>query len=140
MKPATWELWQGMPWLRLFHNLRASGQTEWAARFPADVVCDWLSSSEAIARKHDLQTTEEPFALALQGEAKPEARAKQNQRQHATTGRRNKLNTALAAVDVTENLLCPASRNFLLHKDLSDGEGFEPPVPERVQQFSRLPP
>ncbi|GEM_PF-6467517 len=22
----------------------------------------------------------------------------------------------------------------------SDGEGFEPPVPERVQQFSRLPP
>jgi len=28
----------------------------------------------------------------------------------------------------------------LLHKDLADGEGFEPPVRERVQQFSRLPP
>jgi len=28
----------------------------------------------------------------------------------------------------------------LLHKDLADGEGFEPPVDSRLQQFSRLPP
>jgi len=27
-----------------------------------------------------------------------------------------------------------------VQKPQADGEGFEPPVPERVQQFSRLPP
>lgn len=33
------------PWPRLFHNLRASRQTELAERFPAHVVCDWLGNS-----------------------------------------------------------------------------------------------
>jgi len=128
------------PWPRLFHNLRASRQTELAERFPAHVVCDWLGNSEAIARKHYFQTTEEHFARALQGEAKPEAQAKQNPKQHATAGDRNKPKAASEVVNTKENMLCGASRNLLLHKDLTDGEGFEPPVPERVQQFSRLPP
>ena len=55
------------PWQRLFHNLRASRQTELMNRFPAHVVCDWLGNSEAIASKHYLQTTEEHFALAAGG-------------------------------------------------------------------------
>ena len=57
------------PWPRLFHNLRASCQTELENRFPTHVVCYWLGNSEAVARKHYLQTTEEHFAQAIRGGA-----------------------------------------------------------------------
>lgn len=54
-------------WPRLFHNLRASRQTELMNSFPAHVVCDWLGNTEAIASKHYLQTTDDHFALAQGG-------------------------------------------------------------------------
>ena len=50
---------------RLFHNLRASRQTELENDFPSHVVCDWLGNSEAVARKHYLKTTENHFASAV---------------------------------------------------------------------------
>jgi integrase len=53
------------PWERLFHNLRASRQTELENQFPAHVVCDWLGNSESVARKHYLQTTEDHFTSAI---------------------------------------------------------------------------
>ena len=52
------------PWARLFHNLRSSRQTELTDRFPAHVVASWLGNSEAIARKHYLQTTDSHFKAA----------------------------------------------------------------------------
>ena len=55
------------PWPRLFHNLRASRQTELAERFPSHVVCGWLGNSEDIARKHYYQTTDAHFAQATAG-------------------------------------------------------------------------
>ena len=55
------------PWQRLFHNLRASRQTEMQSQFPAHVVCQWLGNSEAIAHKHYLTVTEDHFALAQSG-------------------------------------------------------------------------
>lgn len=51
-------------WPRLFHNLRASRQTELTRRFPAHVVSDWLGNSEAIAAAHYLQTTGADFTAA----------------------------------------------------------------------------
>jgi len=60
------------PWPRLFHNLRASCQTELVERFPAHVVCEWLGNSEAVAREHYLQTTDEHFAKAIAGGTVPE--------------------------------------------------------------------
>ncbi len=54
------------PWPRLFHNLRASCQTDLAERFPAHVVCDWIGNSEAVARRHYLQTTDDHFAKACE--------------------------------------------------------------------------
>lgn len=53
------------PWPRLFHNLRASCQTDLAERFPSHVVCDWIGNSEVIAKAHYLQTTEDHFAKAI---------------------------------------------------------------------------
>ena len=39
-------------WPKLFHNLRASRQTELTARFPLHVVCGWIDNSAPIADKH----------------------------------------------------------------------------------------
>lgn len=52
-------------WPRLFHNLRASCQTDLAERFPAHVVCAWIGNSEAVARAHYLQTTDAHFEKAV---------------------------------------------------------------------------
>ena len=54
------------PWPRLWHNLRASRQTELEERFPSHVVCAWLGNSEAVARKHYLQVREVDFQKATQ--------------------------------------------------------------------------
>jgi integrase len=52
------------PWPKLFHNLRASRQTELAESYPAHVVCAWLGNSEAVAKAHYLQVTDAHFAKA----------------------------------------------------------------------------
>jgi integrase len=52
------------PWPRLFHNMRASRQTELTARFPLHVVCEWIGNSALIADKHYLQVTDEHYADA----------------------------------------------------------------------------
>jgi len=57
------------PWPRLFHNLRASRQTELENRFPTHVVCYWLGNSESVARKHYLQVTDEHFTSAAHNPA-----------------------------------------------------------------------
>jgi hypothetical protein len=54
------------PWPRLWHNLRASAQTNLANLFPAHVVCEWLGNTAAVARDHYLQVTEAHFDLARQ--------------------------------------------------------------------------
>ena len=55
------------PWPKLFHNLRATRQTELQQRFPVHVVCTWLGNTQAVAMKHYLQVTEEHFAEAIGG-------------------------------------------------------------------------
>ncbi len=52
------------PWPKLFHNLRASRETELAAVYPLHVVCAWIGNTERIAAKHYLQVTEDYFTLA----------------------------------------------------------------------------
>ena len=52
------------PWPRLWHNLRASRQTELEEQFPSHVVCAWLGNSEAVARKHYLQVLDSHFQKA----------------------------------------------------------------------------
>lgn len=53
-------------WPRLWHNLRASRQTELEEHHPSHVVCAWLGNSESVARKHYLQVRESDFQKALQ--------------------------------------------------------------------------
>jgi integrase len=53
------------PWPRLFQNLRASRETELAARFPLHVVTAWMGNTEAVAARHYLSVTDNDFAEAL---------------------------------------------------------------------------
>lgn len=51
-------------WPKLFHNLRASRQTELSARFPLPDVCAWLGNTVAVAAKHYLQARDVHFTEA----------------------------------------------------------------------------
>ena len=52
------------PWPKLFQNLRSTRETELAETFPLHVVCAWIGNSQAVAKKHYLQTTDEHFQAA----------------------------------------------------------------------------
>ncbi len=113
------------PWPRLFHNMRASRQTELTARFPLHVVCEWIGNSAPIADKHYLQVTDAHFADAArlrtvdQGGAESGALAAQNpaQRGHAEnrgdsyvqgrTGEKRRENSAEMPVNATESGTSP---------------------------------
>ncbi|MFM7249772.1 MAG: tyrosine-type recombinase/integrase [Planctomycetaceae bacterium] len=51
-------------WPRLFHNLRASRETELVREFPIHVVCKWIGNSVKVAQKHYLQITDADFEKA----------------------------------------------------------------------------
>ncbi len=53
-------------WPKLWHNLRATRQTELEQSFPTHVVCAWLGNSTATAKKHYLMVTDDHFAQASQ--------------------------------------------------------------------------
>lgn len=61
------------PWPKLWHNLRASAETDLAERFPMHVVCKWLGHGKLIAQEHYLQVTDEHYARGaeLQWRAAP---------------------------------------------------------------------
>ncbi len=52
------------PWQKLFHNLRASCETDLAKIHPIKAVCDWIGNSVTVAQRHYLQTTEDDFDRA----------------------------------------------------------------------------
>ena len=54
------------PWPRLFHNLRASRETELVEQFPEHIAAAWIGNSVQVARRHYLQVTEEAFRKAVQ--------------------------------------------------------------------------
>lgn len=59
-------------WPKLFHNLRASAQTDLTGRFALHVVCDWLGNTQAVAAAHYLQTTDAHFEDAIRGPENPQ--------------------------------------------------------------------
>ncbi len=62
------------PWVKTFHNLRASRETELAAEHPLHVVVKWIGNSTTIAQKHYLQVTDQDFERAAQrADAKSDA-------------------------------------------------------------------
>src|SRR4029453_11508119 len=91
-------------WPKLFHNLRASRQTELLDRFPVKAVCTWLGNSQPVALEHYAQVTAEHFRTAItqptagKGEAETEAAAKQNPKQQASAVSRMVLQSSTQAL------------------------------------------
>ena len=56
------------PWPLLFHNLRASRETELVEKYPVQVVTSWLGNTPSVALRHYLMTTDDHFAAAVKGE------------------------------------------------------------------------
>lgn len=56
-------------WPRLFQNLRASCETDWATKYPAHVCAKWLGHSPTIAAQHYLQVRDAHFRDAIEGAA-----------------------------------------------------------------------
>ncbi len=54
------------PWPRLFHNLRASRQTELTDHYPPQAVQEWIGNSDKVARDHYLQITSDHCRRATQ--------------------------------------------------------------------------
>jgi integrase len=103
------------PWPRLFHNLRASRQTELAAEFPAHVCCAWIGNSEQIAAAHYLQVTDADFAKAALGTSEGGEKSGaesgaitretvQNPVQSASDGKRQELTQPTVASGVSQPL------------------------------------
>jgi integrase len=68
-------------WPRLWHNLRASRQTELEEMgFSRKAVCSWLGNSSPVADKHYLQVTDDQFRKAAQTTAQPLADTKGHER------------------------------------------------------------
>ena len=57
------------PWPKLFHNLRASRQTELVKEFSIHCVCEWLGNTPNVALKHYLMSTPSDFEKAIDFEA-----------------------------------------------------------------------
>ena len=53
-------------WPRLFHNLRASRETELMSHFPSHVVETWLGNTSKVAKDHYLQVTPDHIREATQ--------------------------------------------------------------------------
>ena len=84
-------------WPRLFHNLRASRETELVETYPVQVVTSWLGNTPSIAMRHYLMTTDEHFEAAVRGT--PEA--SQKAAQHAHVKRREEPQSELVAREKT---------------------------------------
>ena len=116
------------PWPRLFQNLRATRETELAARFPVHIVTAWIGNSTTIAAKHYLQVTDADFEAATQGAAQSGAVVVQKAVQQGASP------TLTESHDLTEVLAgCDSVRDGERgYEDIQDSklgtEGFEPPT------------
>jgi hypothetical protein len=124
-------------WPKLFHNLRATRQTELAESFPAHVVCAWMGNSQAVAARHYLQVTDEHFADALE----PTDKAAQNPAQSAHASARQTSQANSTAHKETPVLQGGASDCDYLPIRPVPERGLEPPLPFRnmVLNHARLP-
>lgn len=110
------------PWPRLFHNLRASRETELTETFPVQVVTAWLGNTPNIALRHYLMTTEAHFEAALTLTEK----AVQNPVQQPSAKGRNGAQEAAPENAQTQAVPGFATTCELLRELPVAGTGFEP--------------
>ena len=99
------------PWPRLFHNLRASRETELVNEHPVQVVTSWLGNTPNIALKHYLMVRDTDFEKALQ--ASPEKTTqKTTQPAHARIGFARNASHGETEVDSSTDEKTPEKQGF----------------------------
>ncbi len=116
------------PWPKLFHNLRATRQTELAESYPLHVVTAWIGNSAAVAAKYYLQVTDEHFRAAMAADdSAQKAAQKAAQQQRADSGEEPQ--NAQSLQQKTPVLPGFAASCDLLHHFQVPERGLEPPRP-----------
>jgi len=114
------------PWPRLFHNLRASRETELAAEYPIHVVTAWLGNTPAIAMKHYLQVTDADFERAAGGAAECAAVAQQNAQQPMQAAIGHNQNHSTQPQDRQALRQIAGDSGLLCHSPQMEDRGLEP--------------
>ncbi len=118
------------PWPRLFHNLRASRETELVERFPIQVVTAWLGNTPSVAMRHYLMTTDEHFAAAVAGSSEADlatgTKAAQKAAQQSHVSGRTVSQSQPAAHEKTPVLPGCAIGCDIMPTPQVAGTGFEP--------------
>ena len=113
------------PWPKLFHNLRATRETELAQTFPVHVVCKWIGNSQAVAAKHYLQVTDEHFSDATKNTVEV-PKAAQNPAQQAHANARSVSHEQPTAHTKTPEMPGIAASCNIVHNAGVPPEGLEP--------------
>jgi integrase len=108
------------PWPKLFHNLRASRQTELAAEHPLHVVCAWIGNKAAIAAEHYLQVTEADYERAANSVCTTCAVGHENSEMKGNDG--NGPESEMPGIPDDSSLF------NIMHPCGMGDEGFEPPT------------
>ena len=110
------------PWAKLFQNLRSTRETELADRFPVQAVCAWIGNSEAVAKKHYLQVTEQHFTDAVREPEQAAQKAAQHGAESGGTDKKGDVQQKTQAPSMLELASsCVAVRNSGMAS-----EGLEP--------------
>ena len=118
------------PWPKPFHAMRASRETDLIEQHPLQAVARWMGHSPKIAVANYLRVRDEHFDRATGGNlAHFPAHSSQVQSHQGSSP--NKETPEKPRFD--EGCLTVSTPQ-------ADGEGFEPPLDFRPEQFSRLPP
>ena len=116
------------PWPRLFHNLRASCETDLMKDHPIHAVTEWIGNTPSIALKHYLQVLESDFAKAVNGGAESGAVVVQKPVQSATASNSREETGSQRTLENRQfgrNLPVPVSSR---HDIKMGDEGLEPPT------------
>jgi integrase len=118
------------PWPRLFHNLRASRETELVESYPVQVVTSWLGNTPSVAMRHYLMTTDAHFEAAVKGDELAadvvEEEAAQKAAQSEYAGHRGESHSSKSAHEKTPVLPGLASSGDFAQLPGMAGTGFEP--------------
>lgn len=117
------------PWPRLFHNLRASCETDLMKNFPIHAVCGWIGNTPSIALKHYLQVLDSDFERAANSGADCGAVVVQNVVQSPTASKRQETTATHQTpqlVGFSPSLPFPVSS---CHNVKMGNTGFEPVTP-----------
>ena len=90
------------PWPKLFHNMRASRQSELMAEYDLSTVCRWLGNSPAVAAQHYAMSTDSDGAFR-RAIGEPES-ALQKALQYTVVTSRNEPQVTDAAMQKSPNL------------------------------------